>query len=259
PFSVRFASQTASRLDLNIPFQDKKLVKDVNLVVDEWPSLLSLSIQGLTLTTQDFSFKYLRKLQLKGPFDRWNDPLAASEDITRFCLQLATTPTSLPALESLSLYAMPQWDIYLLMLKRRNILWTNTTSPIKTLGLLACYPSELTSSIINLLQGKFSQSPSYYEASIHAVMELLHDESIPGCQSCLLCLRSCEKKLKGDAMATDLSAEARRTPSYPVSDDDILSTWEERYHFWKGRPLGRESSCPNINCYRMISITPESL
>ncbi|PVF99266.1 hypothetical protein CPB86DRAFT_731575 [Serendipita vermifera] len=254
--SARFTSQTASRLDLNIPFQ---LRREVNLVAEQWPSLLSLSIRGLTLTKQDLSFKHLRKLQLKGPVDRWKDPLVASEDITRFCLQLATKPTNLPALESLSLHAIPQWDIYLLMLKRRNILWANMASPLKILGLLACYPSELTPSIVNLLQGKFPQSPSYYEVSMHSIMELLHDVSIPGCQSCLLCLRSCGKELIADAMGTDLSAEAWIIPPYPTSDDDILSTWEERYRFWKGRRLGRVPSCPIIRSCGMISITPESI
>jgi hypothetical protein len=175
----RFASPSADRLDLNIPFSSMARRKSMDLLVEKWPCLLSLSVRGVTLTGQDFSFKHLRKLELKGPTPRWWIEAAnASEDITRFCLQLATRPTDLPLLESLSLHVLPHWDILLLMLKRRNIIWADIIKPLKTLDLLACYPNELTVSIASLLQGKFSHFHSLRDVSLHGIAELLHDTSM---------------------------------------------------------------------------------
>ncbi|PVF95061.1 hypothetical protein CPB86DRAFT_711910 [Serendipita vermifera] len=193
----------------------------------------------------------------------WGDLDRFGEKITRFCYRLASSPTILPSLNSLMLNSTPQWDIYLLMLKRRNIMGPENISKLTNLGLYEDFPQQLARPVVDLIQGKFPQSLSLYDISVHAALSTLGDLSIPGCMSCMLCFRPCNGKLDPGRYRNQSQSNSTRYPEptpYPETEDDILSSWEERNQFYKTY-FSPELRRPN-KCYKsrkFITLTRDSI
>ncbi|PVF99265.1 hypothetical protein CPB86DRAFT_757032 [Serendipita vermifera] len=133
----------------------------------------------------------------------------------------------LPSLELLGLGDFPQWDIYMIMLKRRNVTGVKGISSIETLELSPQIPKELIQPIVHLLQGKLPAPIYFFDFSIHGALELVKDMSIPGCHRCLHSFRPCTEEPTTEAL--DWSPIFL----YPSDEDDILSSWEERNRVWK--------------------------
>jgi hypothetical protein len=91
---------------------------------------------------------------------------------------LAIDPRALPSLEKLTLNGPPQWDILLLMIKRRHITTIKNITPLKSLTLTAHCPSEVIAPIIDFLQGKFPNELSLYDLSINGISEIMQDLSM---------------------------------------------------------------------------------
>jgi hypothetical protein len=83
---------------------------------------------------------------------------------TAFCCSLALQPHSLPVLSRLNLKRHPSWDIFFIMLERRN-LFSRSVSPISSLKLPPTYPRALFRPIRDLLRQKIPDRPSNWELS----------------------------------------------------------------------------------------------
>ncbi|PVF95058.1 hypothetical protein CPB86DRAFT_739398, partial [Serendipita vermifera] len=108
----------------------------------------------------------------------------------RFCRAMAMYPAQLTALENLSLHEPPEWDIYFIMVKRRNIPSGRGFVPFRSLT-LTCHPKELINPLIALLKGQFPKDVSLFDLSYHTAANLVRDISVDGCISCLMCLNVC--------------------------------------------------------------------
>jgi hypothetical protein len=86
--------------------------KDPNVQVQSMVRTLFLGAQSLPSASaiEDFSPKQLRKLVLVDIYDS-----------TTLCHYLAQYPHSCPELEDLEFHAIPEWDIFFIMLERRNL------------------------------------------------------------------------------------------------------------------------------------------
>ncbi|PVF98455.1 hypothetical protein CPB86DRAFT_873316, partial [Serendipita vermifera] len=193
----------------------------------KWPTLAVLATSR-QLSFESGTFIHLREFTLKLGYPPYNGAWYTGDDTTRFCQAFALQPKQLPGLKSLTFHGLPQWDILILMLKRRNINQMGRIERIDTLNLKAHCPIQLTDHIVSLLQGKYPLQISLYELSPHASFELIADRSVHGCMACLQCLRICTMPpLTGDGLeAGDRIGSDIVLQSYPVCEGDILSTWE---------------------------------
>jgi hypothetical protein len=145
---------------------------------ERWSALTSLTISVHHVVEISTRFEYLRNLVLRNssgshiPQDPTNDP------ITRFCRNLAMNPSRFPVLESLRLGQLPEWDIFFIMLERRNVTKTRGISKLKKITLPSHYPKELFQPIHDLIRGRFGTRPSNWNLSFAGNMELLEDITV---------------------------------------------------------------------------------
>jgi hypothetical protein len=145
---------------------------------DKWPVLISLTISAHHIAKKSTGFEHLRALSLRissyayGSYDFLND------SITRFCLTFAMNTSQLPVLESLSLNQLPEWDIFFIMLERRNVTKAQGISKLKNITLPHFYPKELFGPIQDLIRGKFATRPSNRDLSFAGNLELIEDATM---------------------------------------------------------------------------------
>ncbi|CAG8569726.1 14154_t:CDS:2, partial [Acaulospora colombiana] len=145
---------------------------------------------------------------------------------TDFCCSLAYRPHSFPVLSSLNLKEIPHWDIFFIMLERRN-LFCQSVSPISSVELRLDYPRALFWPIRDLLRQKFPDRPSNREVSKHRISERILDLTIPGCKKCILNSMPCFASTKVSEMGDRGKFKIKLKP-YPMQEKDILLSWLDR-------------------------------
>lgn len=245
-FWPSISSKSARQLHLTIDIERVMYAKGglPSFIPQEWPLLHSLTIPPLYLPKWADELYYLRTLSLTG-WSRSQDWFG--DAVSRFCCHLARNPTSLPSLGSLTLHDVPQWDIYFLMLNRRNAVSYGGISPLKVLGLQERFPRLLYRPIMDLLHGKepLPDSSLPHTLSIHYALPLLLDPSLYGCISCILCFQPCEEKPGWPSNHVNPFQSGELFP-YPTTDDEILSQWEdlnESYQNWLPASMQRRGEC----------------
>jgi hypothetical protein len=143
-----------------------------------WPALRSLTIFEEYFTGEQFWLPRLRELTVQvGPYPHVLR-FRRYQNTTRLCKVLAIDPGALPSLEKLTLHGPPQWDILLLMIKRRHITTIKNITPLKSLTITARCPKELIVPIVELLQGKLPNELSLHDLSINGISEIMQDLSM---------------------------------------------------------------------------------
>jgi hypothetical protein len=141
----------------------------------DWPMLQIMSIPSSSLfPPMHKDFVYLKELTLT---QLWDDMEWFGEKTTRLCHRLASKPTILPALRSLTLHGTPQWDIYLIMLNRRNIVASENVGKFEKLGLYEDFPEVLAHPLVDLVKGKFPKSVALYKLSVHSALSTIMDST----------------------------------------------------------------------------------
>ncbi|PVF97618.1 hypothetical protein CPB86DRAFT_873951 [Serendipita vermifera] len=234
-------------------------ISSTPLDAEKWPHLRSLLISWRWIADESHKYIHLNELKLSvGEFSRevtWFN----ADNATRFCHALANNPAQLPLLESLCLYGLPQWDILLIMLRRRNINRLQGIRPLRALQIRAAYPIELTGPITSLLNGRFPELTSFYEFSLHGSFEIAVNPSIPGCQACQRCFKVCTVQ-NGEAKLLD--RDSVELPPYPDNEEEILSTWETRNRVWMEEILPyiqRVHSCYRLEGDGVITLRRDSI
>ncbi|PVF97688.1 hypothetical protein CPB86DRAFT_734515 [Serendipita vermifera] len=258
------SSPNVSHLHLEMLRIPQKLEAIQTITYRNWPSLCSLTIFEEYFTGEPVHLPCLRELFLQvGPYPHVIR-VRREHNTTKLCRALAIDPTMLPSLESLALEGTPHWDIFFLMVKRRNITTTEGIRPFKSLTITMRCPKELIRSLVDLLQGKFPNDVALYDLSINAVSEIVKDPSISGCEECLLSLRNCTVTL---SKVNRIRAHQRKVtklpelPPYPTLEEDILSTWEDRNKTWVrdiAPNISRVTACSNSKIDGFTTLTPDS-
>jgi hypothetical protein len=174
-----FSSLSLHRLVINYRLSiANSISNDLGYLIEpeKWPSLISLTIPASHLGVQKDAFIFLRNLGITDTVGSIGID-GTNGSVTRVCRDLAVNPTWLPALEHLQVYQLPEWDIFFIMLDRRNITGKPTT-PLRMVSLPHFYPKELFGPIHSLLQRKFPRRPSNYDLSLQGSMELLCDNTV---------------------------------------------------------------------------------
>jgi hypothetical protein len=174
----QFSCSSATKLSV---YTTKKYLPHMATVppgAEKWPALRTLDTPWPCITVKGQNYAHLNELTLSlGPttyYNSWTETNYGAQ----FCYELANDPTQLATLESLRLYGLPQWDIFLIMLKRRNITTLPGVRPFRSLTIRAFYPEELNGPISSLLRGRFSDWPPLYEISINTAFELILNTSM---------------------------------------------------------------------------------
>lgn len=97
--------------------------------------------------------------------------------ITRLCRNIALQPSDLPSLESIIFGETPEWDIFFIMLERKNFCLEAGVNRIIRLRLPA-YHEEFRQPLSDLLNGVYSERPSNYELSITRSSDAIFDTSM---------------------------------------------------------------------------------
>jgi hypothetical protein len=135
---------------------------------NQWSELhsLELRVSRRVLLMENFSPKRLRRLVFDSAYDS-----------TTLCHYLAQYPYSCPELDDLELHAIPEWDIFFIMLERRN-LSKYPVSPLRWIRLPDRCPRYLLAPIRQLLRHVSPLRPSYYELSSHTAQKAVQDPNM---------------------------------------------------------------------------------
>ncbi|PVG04316.1 hypothetical protein CPB86DRAFT_693954 [Serendipita vermifera] len=169
-----------------------------------------------------------------------------------------------PSLESIAFRHFPEWDIFFIMLERRNLHHSGKVSPIEKIQLPSYYPRFLFTPMHDLICGKFPIRPSNYDLSVAGNTDVLGDKSISGCILCLRSLLACDEPPFPKLAFTSTASPATEISIYPTTDDEVLSTWEYRTKVWNDKwykimRTTRELECDLYYRYDLIqTITKDS-
>ncbi|PVF94342.1 hypothetical protein CPB86DRAFT_766018 [Serendipita vermifera] len=215
------------------------------LDLDAWPSLEAITIYDNWITWSKHSLTYLKRVYIQKRYGKPN----LGNDVTSFVRDIACSPESYPSLEELVFGECPEWDIFIIMLERRNLRASRGVARINRVMIQSSCSPHLYHVISQLVLGRWTERPSNKELSMAGNAKRILDLSLPGCYSCHKALRQCETPVKANWVPEpDYNENVFLTmlQEYSESEDDILNTWEERAQLWeswnKGK-RGRELTC----------------
>ncbi|PVG01489.1 hypothetical protein CPB86DRAFT_794868 [Serendipita vermifera] len=200
-----------------------------------WPSLESISFDENWIMWSKTSHTSLKKVSIQRLY---ND----SNRVTSFIKDIACSPESYPSLEELDFEECPEWDIFIIMLERRNLLASRGVARINKLTIPESCP---------LWIHQIIKRPANRELSMAGNAEIILDLSLPGCYLCHKALCHCEAPPKENWQPEpdyDDKAFLARLREYPDSEDEILNTWGERSMLWES--WGKEKGGRRMGCGR---------
>ncbi|PVF95952.1 hypothetical protein CPB86DRAFT_737787 [Serendipita vermifera] len=130
----------------------------------------------------------------------------------------------------------PEWDILIIMLERRNLSGTSSTSRIKKISVPFICPSDISGVISDLLKGKWATRPSNQQLSLAGNVDKVLNLDTPGCYMCHRALQVCNEPVKDNwdlGSSYDHDATLTCLREYPRSEDEVLDTWKARTVLWK--------------------------
>ncbi|PVF92880.1 hypothetical protein CPB86DRAFT_688451, partial [Serendipita vermifera] len=98
--------------------------------------------------------------------------------VTSFVRDIARSPESYPSLEELDFGECPEWDIFAIMLERRNLLASRSVARITELTIYSPCSPQIYRVISQLVLGKWTERPSNSELSMAGNAEIILDFSL---------------------------------------------------------------------------------
>ncbi|KAG8832704.1 hypothetical protein FRC17_000850 [Serendipita sp. 399] len=248
-----------------------------SVTLPNWPNLNYVSLPACKLA-MDWSRGQMRNLSTIymtsfGDNIDW-------DYFTHFCCNLALHPEAIPQLTTLSLAQSPEWDILFILLERYNFRTAADNKMLKSLT-LGDTPPDLRKPLQMLCGGKFTDRPPNIELSWIGNVDIIFDESLPGCLECHKLLLFCKYTTAPNRhLAWGLSSSSSSSsssldlpvdilgersdsplgisrmfgdipkiedlyiPTYPDNPQDVLLQWEQRENAWQSlQDFGRLRSC----------------
>ncbi|CCA76915.1 hypothetical protein PIIN_10898 [Serendipita indica DSM 11827] len=158
------ASSSTSELDYgHITLESSPIIE---ITGRDWPSLRSLRL-SMDSTPTLCGLDSLRQLSL------WSQSL-----VSTMILYLAMHPSELPLLDTLGLYACPEWDILFIMLEKRLLTQTYGIKPLENLIFDRAILATIKNSLASLLAGHILPRPSNYELSMQGNLDIFLDTNM---------------------------------------------------------------------------------
>jgi hypothetical protein len=145
---------------------------------EKWAALYALCISAHHISEISTGFECLRSLVLGISVNIYSRRDPSDDPITRFCRNFAMDPSQLPALENLGLVQLPEWDIFFIMLERRNIPKMKGIAKLRKITIPSHYPKELSGPMRDLIRGRFATRPSNWDLSLAGQLDLLEDNTM---------------------------------------------------------------------------------
>lgn len=219
----------------------------VNMIdLELWPSLESFRIVNGIVQWSRSSLVFLRNVVIGNDFI----PTVHNAS-TSFLRDIACRPESYPSLEEITLHGILEYDILMIMLERRNLLTGSSIKKITKLHLIKPYPSQICLILLTLLECKWIERPRNRELSLAGNAEIILDLSLPGCYACHRRFRPCNAPVRIDQppmTESERHSILERLQEYPISNDEILETWDARVRLWDTLNKdggGRVKACSN--------------
>jgi len=138
--------------------------------LSEWSNLRFLDLKRIESEFHDFSLPALQVLSIRVP------KIIAT--VTALCQQLVIHGDRCPRLERLEFSDCPEWDIFMIMLERRNCNKDPGVTPIKYIILPARIPRIIREAVRERIQGRRSPRPSNYELSLQGNLDVICDSDL---------------------------------------------------------------------------------
>jgi hypothetical protein len=138
-----------------------------------WINLRTLEFGTHPRDWSGISLPYVRKLTLADSVTS-SDPTA----ISSLCKELASDTTTFPSLETLETISVPEWDILMLMLERRNCRLDHNATRIESLLLGTIPPLFILRPLTQVLRGELPIYDSLEEMSLYGISKVYHNPSV---------------------------------------------------------------------------------
>jgi hypothetical protein len=172
PFSLiwQFYCPSATTIQLDIVYNREELEASEIMATEpphthsDLPSVQHVNASMNPFIFADHSSRTLREITL-------------TLQQTSFCCSLALHPQAFPVLYRINFLQHPSWDIFFLMLERRNF-FSRTVAPISSVTLPSNYPRALFRPMQDLLRQRIPGRPSNRELSDTQASERLLDLTV---------------------------------------------------------------------------------
>jgi hypothetical protein len=161
-----FGSNTVT----NFEFRDRGSLMLKASRLSAWSNLRFLNLTSIDSSFHHFSSPTLQVLSIHLPRNTATG--------TALCQQLAIHGDRCPSLERLEFSECPEWDIFMIMLERRNCKPDSAVIPIQYIVLPARVPRIIRSAVRERIQGRRSPRPSNYELSLQGNIDILCDSDL---------------------------------------------------------------------------------
>jgi hypothetical protein len=165
----RYSGREVLELSLNLTYFELPALRTA-LNPDLWINLRSLEIVPKHKDWGGISLPHLRKLVL-GKSEIATDP----SSISSLCKELASNVGSFPSLEVIWSYSIPEWDLLILMLERRNCLSNLGVTRITSLSFSMIPPLFILRPLTQLLRGELPIYDSLEEFSLLEISKKYFD------------------------------------------------------------------------------------
>jgi hypothetical protein len=142
-----------------------------------WPSLETISLYKNWVQWGQYSLASLTSVTIWRSIQEV-DRDKVVDNVTCFVREIACRPESYPSLEDIHLGTYPEWDIFFIMLERRNLLSSPSIKRIKKLSLPSALPHKIYQIIGDLIRCKWSDRPSNRELSVSGNARTILDENM---------------------------------------------------------------------------------
>jgi hypothetical protein len=139
-----------------------------NLNVGRWKSLQTLDLHTDSVQWTNISLPLVRSVTFSY---RYSSGISQ----TFFCGELAKRPEAFPSLECLRMWCFPDWDIFFVMLEKRNFQKNDRISLIRTIAFPVLPSPDIVHAIACRLDGRLSERPSNYDLSRFAQLDEYFD------------------------------------------------------------------------------------
>jgi hypothetical protein len=105
-------------------------------------------------------------------------PIAVEENANRLIKLLATELNSCPHLERIHFTQFPEWDLLIILLRRRNILNSPHVTPLSHISFPSEAPTFLVKPLRQLLKGMYPDLPPLHDLSLFGNVEIILDREM---------------------------------------------------------------------------------